>query len=200
MVQTTNSTFIITRELLDNYPIPPELSPSEFVKTYWSYYTSNYKSNNSVNGTILENLIIIALAREGIKNIYYQTEVSFVPSAKFDVFLYNDEVPIALSIKTSLRERWKQADLEAAALKQVHKEAESYVLTISAGEVATRRKMDRTYAGIDGFILADTPEFDKLVERLKGMTFTKAGSVPVIKSENRYYTPEILSDNFHFKP
>lgn len=200
MDRTGQTTYIITRELLDNYPIPSNMKPSEFISTYWGYYTNHYPSNNSTNGTILENLVTIALAREGIENIYFQTELSFVPSAKFDVFLYNEEIPIALSIKTTLRERWKQADLEAAALKQVHKEAKCYVLTLSDNEVRARRKRDRTYAGLDGFILAHTEEFDQLVEELKSMEFTQAELVPIIKTADNYYTPEILRKDFHFNP
>lgn len=200
MDRTGQTTYVITRELLDNYPIPSDMKPSVFINTYWEYYKSDYSSNNSINGTIFENLVIIALAREGIENIYFQTELSFVPSAKFDVFLYNEETPIALSIKTSLRERWKQADLEAAALKQVHKEAKSYVLTLNEIEVRARRKWDRTYAGLDGFILAHTEEFDQLVEELKAMEFTQAELVPVIRTADNYYTPEILKNDFHFNP
>ncbi len=200
MDRTGKITYVITRSLLDKYPIPANLKPSEFINIYWGYYKKDYSGNNSINGTIFENLIIIALAREGIENIYFQTELSFVPSAKFDVFLYNEETPIALSIKTSLRERWKQADLEAAALKQVHKESKCYVLTLNESEVKARRKWDRTYAGLDGFVLAHTEEFDNLIEELKAMEFKQAEYVPVIRTADNYYTPEILSKDFHFKP
>ena len=33
-----------------------------------------------------ENLVILSLARNGINPIYYQTELTYVPSAIFDVF------------------------------------------------------------------------------------------------------------------
>lgn len=199
MDRANKTTYVITRELLDTYPIPPDLSPSEFIKIYWGYYQKNYKSNNSVNGTVFENLIIISLAREGIKNIYYQTQLSFVPSAKFDVFLYHEETPMALSIKTSLRERWKQADLEAAALKQVHKEAESYVITLDRVAVNTRRRLDRTYAGLNGFIIADNVEYDKFVYYLKTKQYVQSGAVPIIKTADNYYTADSLKHDFHFR-
>lgn len=188
----------ITQELLDKYPIQDDLTPSQFIKTYWDYYTDDYPKNNSTNGTILENLVIIALAREGIKDIYYQTELSYVPSAKFDAFLFNEKTPVALSIKTSLRERWKQADLEAMALKQVHKEAMCYLLTLSEKEVLARRKPGAIYSGLDGFILLDTSEFDDLVDKLKMMEFTIAGDVPIITTADKKYTDIILKNNFHF--
>lgn len=189
----------ITQELINNNPIPDNLTPSEFIRDYWELYKSNYPSNNSLNGIIFENLVIISLAREGIENIYYQTELSFVPTALFDAFLYNEEKPVALSIKVSLRERWKQADLEASALKQVHKKAECYVLSLSEQETRTRQNQSDEYAGLDGFILANKPEFDVLVEDLKAREFKLAGSVPIIKSSDRVYTEDELLDKFNFE-
>lgn len=198
MDRANKTTYVITRKLLDSYPIPADLTPSEFIRTYWGYYKKENPSNNSVNGTVFENLIIISLAREGIENIYYQTQLSFVPSAKFDVFLYHEETPMALSIKTSLRERWKQADLEAAALKQVHKEAKSYVITLDKTAVNTRRRLDRTYAGLDGFVIADDVEYDEFVSYLKTKQYVQSGDIPIIKTADNYYTTDSLSHDFHF--
>lgn len=188
---------VITRELLNKYPLNSKLSPSEFIKEYWKHYTEDYKTNNSTNGTIFENLVIIALARAGIENIYFQTELTYVPSAIFDAFLFSDSNPIAISIKTTLRERWKQADLEALAIKQVHKNAKCYVITLSHSEVRARRKNDETYAGLDRFILADTNEFDELIDELSKDDFIIAGSIPIIKTEDRIYTPEKLKADFN---
>ncbi|MDN6294694.1 MAG: hypothetical protein L0J96_08485 [Lactococcus lactis] len=190
---------IITQDMIDTNPIPSHLTPSQFIEEYWKIYQDSYKSNNSMNGIILENLIIIALAREGIDNIYYQTELAFVPTALFDAFLYHDEKPVALSIKVSLRERWKQADLEAAALKQVHKKAECYLLSINESETRVRQHQSDSYAGLDNFVLVTSTEFDDLIEHLKTRDFTVAGSIPVITSDDKIYTDELLKENFNFE-
>ena len=164
---------------------------------WWAKYVDNYGSNNSLNGTVFENFVILALAREGIDNIYHQTELTYVPSAIFDVFLYNPEKPIALSIKTSLRERWKQADLEALAIKQVHKDADCFVLTLSDSEVLTRRNRSTNYASLDGFILANTNEFDDFVNYLRSMQFDIAGFSPIIKESRNCYTANELRNQFN---
>jgi len=39
-----------------------------------------------------------------------------------------------LTIKTSLRERYKQADLEGLALKQVYRKSKTYLITLSGQE------------------------------------------------------------------
>lgn len=185
----------ITKDLINVSPISEDLTPSEFVNLYWDLYKERYKGSNSMNGTMFENLIIIALGRAGIKNIYVQTELTYVPSAIFDVFLYHTEGSYALSIKTTLRERWKQADLEALAIKQVHKDVKCYVVTLSVTEVARRRRNDSVYAGLDRFVLANTSEFDDLVAELLEKDFQVAGSEPIIKTDGKKYNSErFLSD------
>lgn len=180
----------ITKDLIHTLPILEDLTPSEFVNVYWNLYKERYIGSNSMNGTMFENLIIIALGRAGIKNIYFQTELTYVPSAIFDVFLYHSEGSYALSIKTTLRERWKQADLEALAIKQVHKDVKCFVITLSEVEVGTRRRNDTTYAGLDGFVLASNSEFDDLVAELITKEFQIAESIPIIMTNEKRYTPE----------
>lgn len=183
--------------MLEDHPMDNSLSPSQIINKYWEIYNSSYKTNNALNGVIFENLAIIALASSGIKNIYYQTELTFVPSAIFDIFLYNENRPIVISVKTSLRERWKQADLEALAIKQVHKNAKCYLLTLSINEVRVRRERDENYAGLDGFILANTEEFDQFVESIKDETFTLAGEFPIVKNKNNIYTLKKINEYFN---
>lgn len=186
----------ITKDLFDYLPIDDDLSSAEFIDTYFSLYEELYIGSNSMNGTIFENLVIIALGRAGIKNIYVQTELTYVPSAIFDVFLYHPEGSYALSIKTTLRERWKQADLEALAIKQVHKDVKCFVVTLSAREVSTRRKNDDLYAGLDGFIIANSGEFDDLVVELSNKEFQIAGSVPIVKTNDKRYDADKFLANF----
>lgn len=197
---STNSNEIksitLTKEIMRNAGIQNNDTPSQFIDKCWTYYKDNYPNNNSLNGNIFENLIIVSLAKSGIENIYYQTELNFVPSAIFDVFLFNEEAPVAISIKTTLRERWKQADLEALAIKQVHKQSLCYVLTVSNKEVATRRKNDKTYNGLDGFVLANTNEFDDFINNLKQQNYTIAGSIPIIKTDDHIYTKDKLKEDF----
>ncbi|OCS85500.1 hypothetical protein A6K76_15225 [Caryophanon latum] len=189
----------ITKDLFDTLPIDDKLSPSKFINIYWDLYVNRYESSNSMNGTIFENLVIIALGRAGIENIYFQTELTYVPSAIFDVFLYHPEGSYALSIKTTLRERWKQADLEALAIKQVHKDVQCFVVTLSKSEVGARRKRDNLYAGLDGFVLANSEEFDNLVAELITKQFQVAGSVPIVKTSDRRYDAQKFLSNFDLK-
>lgn len=199
-ISTTGITNLeITKHLFSVLPIDVKLTPGEFIDTYWNLYKELYDGNNSMNGTIFENLVIIALGRAGIENIYFQTELTYVPSAIFDAFLYHPEGSYALSIKTTLRERWKQADLEALAIKQVHKDVKCFVITLSESEVRTRRRNDNIYAGLTGFVIANSDEFDDLVEELVTKEFLIAGSVPIVKTNDKRYDAGKFLSNFNLE-
>lgn len=182
----------IIREIMRNNPINPKWKPSEFIKFYWSKYRSGYKSNNSLNGAVFELLLVISILRENISPVYVQAKLAFVPNVILDIVLYNRKTPITISAKTTLRERWKQADLEAMATKYVHREAKCYVLTLSKSEVLARRKEENSYMGINSFILADTSEYDDLIEEIKKIKISESESVKIIQTDNKLYRKDMV--------
>lgn len=197
------NTDVITKEIIKKYDFKKYERPSEFIKYTWKCFKDEYKSNNSVNGKVFENLVVYILAYEGIEHIYEQAEVAFVPNAIFDIVLYHPKETYTLSLKTTLRERWKQADLEAYAIKNVLKDSKSYVVTLSANEVKARRKKYKAgedfYNGLDGFVLANTEEFDILVDALKEISFIPSEKISIIQKEDSYSTLEKLNAKFDLK-
>lgn len=160
-------------------------SPAEFIRLSWEKVLSNELTRND-NGAIFEYLVIVCLYSKGILPFYIQAKVGFVPNATYDIVLYTSEgYPITLSIKTSLRERYKQADLEGLALKNVHRRAKNYLITLSAKEYeGVKRKIQKgDVAGLDKIILADNKEFDNLLNELSQMNFVKSETIEVIKGK-----------------
>ena len=98
-------------------------------------------------------------------------------------------------MKTSLRERYKQADLEAVALKYVHRKAENYLLTMDREEAESVSRKIATGAvlGLDKAVLASSDEFDSFVNNLKTKTFISPGSVEIITA-SRIITEQIIAD------
>lgn len=149
-------------------------NPSEYVSGCWEKYIKwrkQYGSNNanSLNGKMMEIIIATLLVKEGILPLYIQAEVLFVPNVVFDFILYSEESgPINLSVKTSLRERYKQADLEAVALKYVHRKAKSYLITLDESAAGnTNDKIRKSeLLGIDEVILASDDSFNKFITKL----------------------------------
>ena len=136
-----------------------------------------------INGAFFEHIIYTLLYRENILPFYTQVKVAFVPNIEFDTILYSKSSPICLSLKTSLRERYKQADLEAIALKYVHRKAQSYLLTLSSSEaLLIKNKIeDGQVIGLDNVIDCNSDEIDDLIKKLKKKVFTESETVEVLQ-------------------
>ena len=161
--------------------IPEDVSGSQLVTLAYKSYITAHGSNRNLNGKIFEGLILEALFRAGILPAYYQAIVEFIPSVNYDILLYHPKTPVVLSCKTSLRERWKQADLEGLALKQVYRGARSFLLTMNEGEGnrIQRKVADSQAVGLNECIVvhAKGDRFDLLLENLRLTQFEEASEV-----------------------
>lgn len=160
-------------------------TPSEYVRIYWSAYEAVADRNSNLNGKVFEYILATLCIREGILPLYMSAKVAFVPNVIYDLMFYTQERgPICWSVKTSLRERYKQADLEAIALKYVHRKALAYLITLDQREANGVKAKIRTgdVIGLDNVVVATTPEFDTLVADLKALAFAEPPTVKVIES------------------
>jgi hypothetical protein len=112
-------------------------------------------------------------------------KVAFVPNVIYDIMFYTSERgPICWSVKTSLRERYKQADLESIALKYVHRKALSYLITLEEKEAKSVKAKIKSgdVIGLDDVIVATNEEFNQLILELKEFEFSEPPTVKVIES------------------
>jgi len=167
--------------------LPTTLLPSQYVANCWrryQAYAAALPQNNALNGKIFEAIIASELYRQGLTPFFKQAKVTFVPNVDFDIVLYDTtkNIPISLSIKTSVRERYKQADLEAVALKYVHRNAKNYLIMLDGAEATSLKTKASTgdLLGIDEIIQADTTDFDNLITSLKTSTYGSPAPVEII--------------------
>lgn len=168
--------------------------PSEYISTYWDAYKNKIKSNNAVNGSIFELIIDTLFVRENLLPMYLHAKVAFIPNVEYDLVLYNKEIgPISISLKTSLRERKKQADLEAIALKYVHRKSKCFLISMESQEVDTAKTDLKNGAllGLDNVIQANSSEFDEFINELKKYNYSIAGNVEIISS-NQVVTSNLI--------
>lgn len=159
--------------------------PSEYVNLLWHKYLTFPERNSNLNGKMFEYILASLCIRENILPIYMSSKVAFVPNVVYDLMFYSAERgPICWSVKTSLRERYKQADLESIALKYVHRRALSYLITLNESEASGVKKkiISGDVIGLDNVIVATKPEFDQLVKDLKTFKFEEPPTVKVIES------------------
>ena len=161
--------------------VSDELTGSELVILAYDMYLSAHGSNRSVNGKVFEGLILESLFRASILPAYFQASVEFIPGVKYDILLYHPKAPVVLSCKTSLRERWKQADLEGLALKQVYRGARSFLLTMNEdeGNRIQCKVADSQAVGLNECVVVrgKGDRFDQLLEDLKLTHFEEANAI-----------------------
>ena len=85
----------------------PYTTPLDYINKYWTEFSKISKPSNSLIGNMWECVVNTLLYREGLLPFYRQAKVSFVPNVNFDILLYTPSFPINISLKTSLRERYK---------------------------------------------------------------------------------------------
>jgi len=160
-------------------------SESKLLNELWKKYKLNYTGNPSLNGAVFEVLTAIILYRSNVLPFYTQASLAFVPNINFDFVIYSKEYgPIVLSLKTTLRERWKQADLEGLMLKYVHRNSKTYLLTLSDEANNINRKIgERTILGINEAIICSSKEFDNLINYLKTLELYVPEKIETITSK-----------------
>jgi len=186
-----------------NYDFSDPSRASKFIAEVWANVETKKAKDgvgNTVLGSSFECLLALIFCLEKLSPFFMQAELSFVPNAKFDILMYDSSGwPISISIKTSLRERYKQADLEAMALKQVHRKSESYLITLNETEAAAQAKKieKRDLVALDRIILATSSDFDQLLVELKSRKLIDPDLVPVIRySEHQVNVNSVLEQVF----
>ncbi len=182
----TTKALTLFNDLVPDFTLLSGMNPSQYVNHVWSLYEAHTPYNKDLNGKFFEYVLVSLLINENLLPLYIQAKVAFVPNVDFDLLLYTKEKPIVLSAKTSLRERYKQADLEAIALKYVHRKAESYLLTLNSSEASTVNNKIKhgEVIGIDEVILANTNALDTFIGYLKGLTYEEAGQIQIINASS----------------
>lgn len=162
--------------------------PSKYVDFIWKKAERDKRLTRDVRGKFFELLIASSLIKNEVFPFFWQAQLEFVPLANFDLVLYTEERgPVVLSLKTSIRERFKQAEFEAQALKNVHRRALNYLVTIESDEaISLKSKIDLgVLTGIDDVIVANEPSFDTLIENLKSLTIIDSPTFSAIRNPHK---------------
>lgn len=159
-------------------------SPQDYVKQYWDAYTAAGNNMAVLNGKVFELIIETLFFREGIVPFYTQVQVQYVPNVDFDIVMCKENTMVAISLKVSLRERYKQADLEAFALKNVHRNSKCYLFTLNEDEAKNvQRKIETCdMLGLDEVVYCLSDRFDEVIEEIKSDTYRRSINKPEIKS------------------
>ena len=162
--------------------------PSKYVEFIWSKAEKDDRLTRDVRGKFFELVIASCLIKNEILPFFWQAQLEFVPLANFDLVVYTEERgPVVLSLKTSIRERYKQAEFEAQAMKDVHRRAKNFLVTMEVDEaISLQAKIDSgVLSGIDGVVVAKENSFDELIELLKSFSIVDTPVFSAIKNPQK---------------
>jgi len=165
-------------------------TPSEYMHILWSEYETIEDRLKSINGKIFEYILASLFIRERILPFYYQTQITFVSNVNFDFFIYTEEGPITLSTKTSLRERYKQAVLEADAMLSVHRNSLNYLLSLDeqALETVCNKIQMHEITSLKNAIYIFSEDFDRLIYLIKSRRITMAPNFNLVQHSQALVT------------
>jgi len=160
----------------------------EGFEAFKSKHGTSDPSNRGLTGKIFELLVVEALCCAGVENVYHQASILNVPNVRYDIVLYHPKYPAVISCKTSLRERWKQADLEGAAFKQVYRRGRSILATMSSEEGHKIQEKISTgdVNGLDECVVIEKEGvmFEEMLDSLAATKFVRADPISPIKGDN----------------
>ena len=191
MSESSSRTSLSAQLLLS---IQPELDsiaidePSKYVEYLWNKAEKDERLTRDVRGKFFELVIACCLIKNGILPFFWQAQLEFVPLANFDLVIYTEERgPIVLSLKTSIRERYKQAEFEAQAMKDVHRRAKNFLVTMEKDEAESlQAKIDSgVLSGIDAVVVATEKSSDELIKMLKTLSIVDTPVFSAVKNPHK---------------
>ena len=162
--------------------------PSKYVDYIWKKAEADERLTRDVRGKFFELVIASCLIKNNILPFFWQAQLEFVPLANFDLVIYTEERgPIVLSLKTSIRERYKQAEFEAQAMKDVHRRAKNFLVTMEKDEaISLKAKIDSgVLSGIDEVIVANEKTFDGLFDFLDTLSIVDTPVFSAVKNPHK---------------
>ncbi len=131
------------------------------------YKSKNGKSiNNSINGQAFEFIFGLILNHEKILIDSYDENIPNIPLVKPDFVVRKNSKNIFISLKVSIRERWKQAEWECLKYKSFYRDAKCYLLMNNEKECRSLKKK-LPLLEIDNIYYAGCKDINNLILNLK---------------------------------
>jgi hypothetical protein len=188
-----NGTTELFERLYPSLDLFPDVSDAAlWMKNCWDYFESN-NANRDLRGSFFEYLLAVLFVKKNLTPFTMQANLALIPSANYDFLFFtsNPRMPIVVSAKTSLREKYKQAELEAQALRNVFQQAKSYLISLNTVEVAVRKRdlVSGNLNFLTNVIDARSDEFNDFIAFMGEQTFVETTHLQVMKEGTRFIMP-----------
>lgn len=150
--------------------------PHEFFNYFWDLYEKFKKTfkqeknkliNNQVNGDAFAIIFGFLLEREKVKILKMDEELANVKFVKPDFLVKaKNKNIIFLSLKVSIRERWKQADWESIRFKKIYKNSKTIIVMNEKSEINSLKEKI-PFISIDYVFYSGSADINNLFEIIK---------------------------------
>ena len=156
---------------LDSYVY---IDAEDFFKHAWGIYSKyqnkhyikkGKKINNNINGQAFEIIFALILDHENILIDSMDSEILSIPLVRPD-FIVKKNINFFISLKTSIRERWKQADWESMKYKKKFADAKCYLLVNNQKDCESLKNKISSL-DIDGVYYAGSKDINNLIAIIK---------------------------------
>lgn len=145
-------------------------------------FASLNTTSASHDGAIFEALFFASLIGSGINHVLLGVSYAKLPYSTIDAVVYTKHKgPVMISLKTSLRERWKQNDLEFCIIKQIQPGAFCALATMDAKgwRQPARLLEDGKLLGLNDVIDCNMPsQVDRIIDEIRMRQPVEAYSDP----------------------
>ncbi len=189
-------------ELIErDWPTNRQKDPCKLVSLIYKKLRPRGRGSRNWNGYLLEALVVKFLRTKiDADCIFTNRKIALIDDTKYDITLCatsnngNNQSPICLSVKTSLRERYKQAEREGLNAKQVHLGSFTALLTMDS---KTAKKKGGNMRGLDMVVdCTDETKLRALLEKILSLNPTPYSQIrpigPLISETKRQQKQKAL--------
>lgn len=171
LVSTANdATRTLAQILVD--PEIPDYPYSRVVSTVWE----KAKVRGEASGALFELIVSACLYDAKVKVFYRHATLERCPKLESDLLVWSQfGSPWCIQLTSTLRERYKLADLQAFRVKSSYSNAAVVLLTMDQFDTAKRSRGD--FESLDELIYCGNEAFDSLVDRLAFANATRCESL-----------------------
>jgi hypothetical protein len=154
-----DATKALSQLLLD--PNVPDYPYSRVVSTLWE----KAKQRRVASGALFELIVSACLYDAKVSTFYRHASLECCPKLESDLLVWSQYgEPWCIQLTSTLRERYKLADLQAFRMKSSYPNAVVFLLTMDQFDTAKRARTD--FESLDELIYCGNESFDLLMERL----------------------------------
>ena len=173
------------KQIIANTPFTKWLSNGEWVSKSWNEAEQigivpegGGNKNKQLRGQILEQVFLAAIINDGLLPVHLRFRIRCVYTTRFDFVWWRDQKhPWTLNVKTSLRERFKQAICDSILMKRLYPDQMSYVFTLNREEAIARQRdiagENVEHHGVYGFFHPSSTNFYDWWRKASKSTFVE---------------------------